>query len=88
MKDIGKLAFAKCLTSSTAGISFNSPPATDRAYGYEFDPNGGQIVDVNSMEAAQFYCSEEYPIVGGKNISSQAHQNVQNSDYINIEDED
>lgn len=41
IKDMSKLAFAKCLTSSTAGISFNSPPATDRAYGYDFDPNGG-----------------------------------------------
>lgn len=41
MTDMGKLAFAKCLTSSTAGISFNSPPATDRAYGYDFDPSGG-----------------------------------------------
>jgi len=52
MNDIGKLAFTKCLTSSTAGISFNSPPATDRACGYDFDPNGGQMVDINSIEAA------------------------------------
>jgi hypothetical protein len=91
MNDVGKLAFAKCLTSSTAGISFNSPPATERACGYDFDPNGGQMVDINSMEAAQFYYAEEYPLASGKNNSAEAQQsmkNVQNSDYINIEDED
>ena len=49
------------------------------------------MVDINSMEAAQFYYAEEYAMVGGKNNSAQAQQsmkNVQNSDYINIEDED
>jgi len=72
MKDMGKLAFNKCLTNSTAGISFNSPPATERACGYDFDPNGGQMVDINSIEAAQFYYAEECQMLSAKNNSAQA----------------
>lgn len=44
-------------------MSYNSPPATERACGYEADPNGGQVVDIYSAEAEgnHFYYGEIQP---------------------------
>jgi len=46
----GTRALNQCMTISTAGVSFNSPPATERACGYDVEA-GQFIVDAESGEA-------------------------------------
>lgn len=46
------------MTISTAGMSFNSPPATERACGYDVEA-GQFIVDEDSGEAIHYYYNAE-----------------------------
>lgn len=43
------------MTTSTAGMSFNSPPATARDCGYDQDAHGGAEVDADCMDMANYY---------------------------------
>ena len=41
----------QCMTTSTAGMSFNSPPATARDFGYgDGDAHGGEIMDYYNID--------------------------------------
>jgi hypothetical protein len=51
-------ALNQCMTISTAGMSFNSPPATERACGYDVEA-GQFIVDEDSGEAIHYYYNAE-----------------------------
>lgn len=51
-------ALNQCMTISTAGMSFNSPPATERACGYDVEA-GQFIVDEDSGEAINYYYNAE-----------------------------
>lgn len=75
-------ALNQCMTISTAGVSFTSPPATERACGYDVEA-GQFLVDGDSGEANQCYFNaEDYQqyLLGSK-------QTMVQESYINIEDE-
>lgn len=55
---MGNRALNQCMTISTAGVSFNSPPATERACGYDVEA-GQFIVDAESGEANHCYFNAE-----------------------------
>ena len=67
------------MTTSTAGMSFISPPGTERAFGYD----GGYMVDIDSAEGPIYYNIEQ-------NAYFQAipDKYVENENYINIEDDE
>lgn len=48
--------FVQCMTTSTAGMSFNSPPATARDLEYDNPTHGGEILDNGCMGMGN-YCT-------------------------------